>query len=322
VIKLKKLLAFVILAAVVLLCSTSPASAWVSVTITPDKQYTCPQISEFWSGSAPCTVCHADKTVTYAITVESDSYCLPASITVVPRDTPASWFSWLNKQLNWPDTSKTWLLDIKVPLTMGKDAGGTYTFTVTATDSCGSSAQSTATLVVQDHDYVSESLIAGEGWSRVDEKVRNMGIATKVDKVIDFSGYAECIMKNEYVIQNARGSNANFEQESVVSEYRAVLPGDSLSGYEQFKSCAALGGSGVDILEGYDVTWMESRCENLNHHVTGDQRWKTELCTYNTFEGELLVDARQTLPCCKSLRDTQSAIGNLTVGKHLIYRRP
>jgi len=78
----KKILPVAILALVMLLCSASTVSAWVSVSITPDELITCPQISEFWSGVAPCDVCHDDKTVTYTVTVETDSP--PASVSLIP----------------------------------------------------------------------------------------------------------------------------------------------------------------------------------------------------------------------------------------------
>jgi cytochrome c553 len=78
-----------ILALVLLLCSTSTVSAWVSVSITPDERITSTQISEFWSGVAPCEVCHDDKTVTYTVTVETDS-------------------PWLNRDLPFPYTTGSW----------------------------------------------------------------------------------------------------------------------------------------------------------------------------------------------------------------------
>jgi len=317
--KVKKMLTLV-LAVVLVLCSASTVSAWVSISITPDIQYTCPQISEFWTGSPPCDVCHIDKTVTYTVTVETDSP--PVSVAVFPGETPDSWFSWLDSTLPYPYTAGSFPLDIKVPLTLGKDAGGEYIFAVSAVDSWGSSAQATATLVVQDHDYVTETLIAGTGDVTTNEKIRNMAIATNVDKTIDFHGTVDCLTKNEYLMVDAKGGNANFEQEAVVSEYRAILPTDYLYGNERFKSCAVMGGTGADIHEEYVFDWVESRCENINHHVTGDQKRKTELCTYNRFNGTLLIDARQSVPCSILREDRQIATGNLTVGKHIIFRRP
>jgi len=319
---MNKLLPVAILAVVVLFCSASTAAAWVSVSITPEEQVTTPQISEFWFGATPSGVCKANKTVTYAVTVETDS--LPVSVAVIPGETPTSWFSWLAQTLLFPDTTKTWPLNMKIPLIAGKDAGGQYTITVTAVDSGGSTAQATATLVVQDHDYVTETMVSGTGGTILNEKFSDLDVATKVDKHIEFLGEVDGFTKNEYLLKDAKGGNANFEQEAVISEFNATIPGGYLYGSERFQSCAAMGGTGVDIKEEYlSYGTMESRCENINHHMTGDLARKTELCTYNSFtNGSFMVDARQSVPCTKKLAERQEFFGNLTAAKHLIFRRP
>ena len=320
---MKKILPVVILAVILLFCSASMATAWVSIVITPDEQVTCPQISEFWFGAADSGVCKANKTVTYAVTVETDSP--PVSVAVIPGTTPTSWFSWLAQTLVFPDASMTWPLNLKVPLQAGKDAGGQYTITVTAVDWGGNTAQATAKLVVQDHDYVTETLVSGTGGTFLDEKFTNLAVAAKVDKHIGFLGEVDCFTKNEYLILDAEGNNANFEQESVISEFNAT-PGGFLYGRERFQSCVAMGGTGVDIRQDYDIYpygTMESRCENLNHHMTGVQARKTELCTYNSFtNGSLTVDARQSVPCTKKVAERQEFFGDLTAAKHIIFRRP
>jgi len=318
--KMKKSLLVVILAIAVVLCSVSTVSAAPTLTVTPSKQITCPQISEFFG--TPSNTCHADKTVTYQVTVaEPIVWCRPVTVTVT-SPAPASWFSWLTKTS--PGAAKTWSLAVKVPLTLGKDAGGAYPITITASDGCGM-ATKTVWLVVQDHDYVSETMVVGTGDVTIDENVRNMAIAANVDKTIEFHGSVDCLTKNEYVIEKAKGTNANFEQEATVSNYRAILPTDYLYGDERFKSCAVMGGTGADIQEIYYTNVsMESRCENINHHVNHSQKYyKTELCTYNNFTlGYLLIDARQSVPCSKHIVDRQEFFGNLTVGKHIIFRRP
>ena len=331
--KMKKLLPVVILAVVVVLCSASTITAQPTLTIDPQKQYASPQISEFWGGASTDEVCHADKTVTYNIFVQNGAGAGLVSVAVNIGNCDISWVdNPENAAAGWsfPDISQTiWLnanegtilpLYINVPLTLGKDAGGTYNFEVTAGGQ-GWSFSTPATLVVQDHDYVTETLIAGTGDVTIKEKVRNMAIATSVDKVIDFHGTVDALTKNEYLIVDAKGNNANFEQEAVVSEYRAILPTDYLYGDERFKSCAVMGGTGANIHEEYVFDWVESRCENINHHVTGDQKRKTELCTYNRFNGTLLIDARQSVPCSIHREDSKIAIGNLTVGQHIIFRR-
>jgi hypothetical protein len=311
--KKKNLSSVLIITVFLVLCSVSPVTAWVTVTISPDRHSTCPQISSYFG--SPIL---ADKTVTYAVTVETN--CPPASVAIIPGNAHANWFSWLSKTMPWPNTAKTWPLDIKVPLTLGKDAGGVYTFSVTAVDSCGSSARTTATLVVQDHDYVSETYVAGTGNVTLNKKVRSMAAVVSLDNSISFDGTVDCVRQNVYLIEDARGANANFEKETEVLNYRKI--GQNLIDEERFKSCAALGGTGVYIYEYQNVSWMEYKRENINHHVTGDQRYKTEMTVLKRFNGTFVIDVRQSVPCSRHVRDREEFHGNLTVHKHVILRRP
>jgi len=184
---------------------------------------------------------------------------------------------------------------------------------------------------VQDHDYVSETMIAGTGKNvTINRDFKNMAVAVKVKKRIKFSGEVECLTENEYLIVNARGNNANYEQESMIVGYKATGPGDSLIGDERFKSCAVMGGTGVKFHERYEIPYdptkngsMEMRCTNLNHHITGDMARKTELCTYNNFtNGRYLLESGQSVPCTRRSSNREEYIGDLTVARHIIYRRP
>jgi hypothetical protein len=143
--KMKKLLPVVILAVVVVLCSASTVTAQPELTIDPQKQYASPQISEFWGGASTDAVCHADKTVTYNIFVQNGAGAELVSVAVNIGNCDISWVdNPENAAAGWsfPDLSQTiWLnanegtilpLYINVPLTLGKDAGGTYNFAVTA----------------------------------------------------------------------------------------------------------------------------------------------------------------------------------------------
>jgi len=339
---MKKLLPVAILALVVLLCSASAVSAQLTglhVSIIPEVQYASPQISQFWTipSSPPASPLQSDKTVTYTVTVTTDC---PGQVwvSITPGGAPTSWFDWLNED----STSATtiWPLNITVPQTLGKNAGGEYTITVTAVDSCGKIVQDTATLIVQDYGYVTETLVQdAAGTYTLNEDYRNMAVAAKVKKDIDFVGEVETLTKNEYLLVNAKGNNANYEQESTIVNYRATLPGDHLIGDEQFKSCAVMGGTGARFHEHYEVYYdsesndsnIESdqtntialRCENLNHHVTGDQRWKTEFTTLNEFDGgRYLLESGQSVPCTKSISSRDEIAGKFTFGRHIIYTRP
>jgi hypothetical protein len=328
---MKKQLPVAILALVVLLCSASAVSAQVSlsVTITPDVLYASPQISQFWTIPPPPkeAVCQANKTVTYTVTVETDSP--PVSLSIKPGDAPASWFSWLNEYTGF--TTETWPLGITVPQTLGKDAGGVYTITVVAVDGSGVKMQDTATLIVQDYDYVTETMVQdAAGTYTLNEDLNNMAVAVRAKNYIDFRGEVEYLTKNEYLLVNARGSNANYEEESTISNYQATLPGDYLIADKQFKSCAVMGGTGARLHEYYDVyyspNWtraIEYTCENLNHHVTGDQKWKTEFTTVDNFtNGRYVLETGQTVPCSRSKSSRDEITGTFVFGKHVVYRRP
>ena len=319
--RMKKMLPVVIVAAVVILCTASTVSAWVYLSVTPDRQVTCPQTSNYWAPtSPPSSPLLDDMTVTYVVNVETD--CPAVSVVVSPEETPISWFSWMSQTLPSPNTVGIFPLDLSVPLTLGKDAAGVYTFTIIATDSCGGSAQATLVLEVQDQDYVSETLVTMDPENTaqftLDERFRNMAIATSVDKHIEFDGTVDHFEKNEYLILNARADNPNFLQESMTFGFR----GGSMTGDERFKSCAPLGGTGVQLHEHYDVSWMDQRVESLGQYITGEQRYKTELSTYNEFNGTFMLDAKQIVPVSRYVKERQTFDGNLTVGRHLIFRLP
>lgn len=324
---MKKILPFVIVAAVVILSTASTVSATVSLEVTPSKHVTCPQTSSYW-GVNPSSNLHnelVDKTVTYVVYVETDAP--PVTLIIKPGDIPLSWFSsstWyptMIQKLNSPNEVGIFPLNLKVPLTLGKDASGVYTFTIHAVDSSKGTMQQGVELEVQDHDFVSETMMQ-EGTDvtfTLDERYRNMAIAMSVDQDIHLNnaniGYLE---ENVYEIVNARGNNANFQQESIV-----VGVTGHLSGNKKFKSCAPLGGTGATFSESYLVHWMGLRYESFGQYVTGEQRYKTELSTYNQFNGSFRLDASQIVPTSRHRREYQEVkTGNVTYGRHIIYRLP
>jgi hypothetical protein len=318
---MKKMLPVVIVAAVVILCTASTVSAWVYMSVTPDRHVTCPQTSNYWapSSSPSSSPLLDDKTVTYVVNVETD--CPDVSVVVSPEETPISWFSWLTQTLPSPNTIGIWDLDLSVPITLGEDAAGVYTFTIIATDSCGGSAQATLVLEVQDQDYVSETLVQMDPENTaaftLDERLRSMPVATSVDKDIEFSGTVDYFEKNEYLLLDALAC-PNFQQETMTFGFS----GGSMKGDERFKSCAPLGGTGVQLHEHYNVSWMDQRVESLANYITGEQRYKTELSTYNEFNGTFMLDAKQIVPVSRYVKEQQTFEGNLTVGRHLIFRLP
>ncbi len=67
---------------------------------------------------------------------------------------------------------------------------------------------------------------------------------------------------------------------------------------------------------------MDQRLEGVNLHATGNQRYKSELATINEFDGHFLLYAKQSVPGHAQIDIRNEFFGNLTVGKHLIFRRP
>ena len=170
------------------------------------------------------------------------------------------------------------------------------------------------------YDYISETSIEGEGTFSIDKKVRNRAAAIHVEKHVRCNGSIDGFVANEYLIEEARGNNPNFEQVDAVDGYRATAPGHYLYGEERIRSSFVFGGTGARIEEKYDVLKMDTRLETINLHSTGDQRYKTEFETINDFSGYLLIDARQSIPGVKRIEDRQEFAGNFTVRKHIIFK--
>jgi hypothetical protein len=190
------------------------------------------------------------------------------------------------------------------------------------------SASASATIVVQCYDYASETHVKGKGVFRIDKDVNTFTesdaehqFSVSFDKRYEFSGEIDGFVSDEYLIEGAQGANANFEQKSAVGEYRAKAPGDSLNGSEKLHSPFPFGGTGTTIREQYKVNGMDQRLEDVNLHSTGNQRYKTELATLNEFDGHFLLDAKQSVPGYMQVGIRNEFFGNLTVCKHLIFRR-
>ena len=170
------------------------------------------------------------------------------------------------------------------------------------------------------YDYLSETSIEGEGTFSIDKKVRNRAAAVNMEKHVRCNGSMDGFVANEYLLEEARGNNPNFEQVDAIDGYRATAPGHYLYGEERIRSSFVFGGTGARIEEKYDVLKMDTRLESINLHSTGDQRYKTELETINDFSGYLLIDARQSIPGVKRIEDRQEFFGNFTVRKHIIFK--
>ena len=311
---MKKLLMCVILAMVAALlffASSVSANPGLGVDIEPGTQHTSP-----------------GKMVEYTITVFNyDSVDKLVALDVDAWECKVSWFGWTG--INVPVLANS----VKsVSITVMPDsstAGGEYKWRVIAATP-GDSGSATATLDVQDYDYLCETYVEGEGVFHIDKKVRSstgsgaeeQRFSVNVEKHFDCRGEIDGFLNNEYLIEDARGNTPNFKQVSAVDNYVATLSGDYLFGDEQLRSSFVFGGTGAKIHETYDVQGMDTRLESLTLHSTGSEKHKTELDTKNEFSGLFLIDAEQSIPGYKRIEDRQEFFGNFTVRKHLIFRRP
>lgn len=120
------------------------------------------------------------------------------------------------------------------------------------------------------YDYISETSIEGEGTFSIDKRVRNRAATINMEKHVRCNGSMDGFVANEYLLEEARGNNPNFEQMDAVDGYRATAPGHYLYGEERVRSSFVFGGTGARIEEKYDVLKMDTRLETINLHSTGD----------------------------------------------------
>lgn len=305
---MKKLLVLAILAVALYSVSTVSASVGTSIIIYPSSQY-----------SSPGT------TVEYTITVHNyDSNPNSVALEVEAGKCDSSWFEWTEKSVYVRARSVN-SLTLKVTPSMNATERA-YNWNVAATSA---SASASATIEVQGYDYASETHVEGKGVFVIDKDVSSFTesdaehqFSVSFDKHYAFSGEIDGFVSDEYLIEGAQGDNANFEQKSAVGVYRANAPGDFLYGSEKLNSPFPFGGTGTRIREQYDVHKMDLRLEDVNLHSTGNQRYKTELATINEFGGHFLLDAKQSVPGYTQIEIRNEFFGNLTVCKHLIFRRP
>ena len=303
---MKKLLVLVILAVALYSVSTVTASTGTNITIYPSSQYSSP-----------------GKTVEYTITVHNyDSSSNAVALEVEAGRCNSSWFEWTGKSVYVRAHSLN-SLTLKVTPSMNT-AEGTYKWNVAAT-----SASASATIVVQGYDYASETHVEGKGVFVIDKDVSSFAesnakhqFSVSFDKHYAFSGEIAGFVSDEYLIEGAQGDNANFEQKSAVGVYSTKAPGDFLYGSEKLHSPFPFGGTGTTIREQYEVHKMDQRLEDVNLHSTGNQRYKSELATINEFGGHFVLDAKQSVPGYMQADIRNEFFGNLTVCKHLIFRRP
>ncbi|MFZ3149777.1 MAG: NEW3 domain-containing protein, partial [Methanothrix sp.] len=174
------------------------------------------------------------KPLDFMVTISNDGMTeAEAQVGVKPDICPFEWFSWTTTSVTIPaGVSRSVALQV-LPDTNA--AAGEYRFAVEASAKCRSSEPCPATFKVQAFDYASETSVAGTGQFQIDKNLRSMNSGIKSTKSVMFSGSVDALMKNEYIVDEAKGKNANFQEQDAVDNYNAVSLGDALVGTESFK---------------------------------------------------------------------------------------
>jgi len=259
------------------------------------------------------------KPLDFMVTISNDGMTeAEAQVGVKPDICPFEWFSWTTTSVTIPaGVSRSVALQV-LPDTNA--AAGEYRFAVEASAKCRSSEPCPATFKVQAFDYASETSVAGTGQFQIDKDLRSMNSGIKSTKSVMFSGSVDALVKNEYIVDEAKGKNANFQEQDAVDNYNAVSLGDALVGTESFKSSAIFGGVGAKVRESYDVQQMEFKNQDFTLHQTGSLKKTAEFKTMDNFTGYYLIDAKQVVPGQKNLKEFEEYFGSFEINRRILFR--
>jgi hypothetical protein len=263
------------------------------------------------------------KTVEYTVTVknEGDSEVV-AGLTVDPGKCRPGWFSWTKESVTVPPGGVgSKVLLVKPDMSA---VAGSYGFEVFATALNYESDSENQTFEIQDYDYVSETMVGGSGQFQISKDVRSAESGIKSNKDIYFSGSVDALVKNEYLVDNAVGLIPTFQECDAVDNYVALVPGDSLLGSESFKSSLVFSGIGAKVNENYNVYEMEFQKQNFNLHTnpTGPLGNRAEFQTADNFSGYFSLDAKQTIPGQKSIKESEEFLGSFEIQRNILFKRP
>jgi hypothetical protein len=288
-------------------CPNPTGSLSVTISLTgpegePDKSYTT-----------------QGKPIDFIVSVKNDgSTDVEASVSVKPKGCSIDWFSWTGTTMQIPaGVSRSQALQVQPDINA---IAGSYSFGVEASAKCRRSGSKDATFNVQALDYASETAVSGTGQFQINKDIRSMNSGIKSTKNVLFSGSVDALVKNEYLIEQAKGKNANFLEKDAVDNYNAVAAGDGLMGTESFKSSAIFGGVGANVKESYDVQQMEFKNQDFTLHQTGSLKKMAEFKTADNFTGYYLIDAKQIIPGQKNLKEQEEYIGSFEINRRILFR--
>lgn len=288
-------------------CSGDSGSLSVSVSLTgpesePDKSYTT-----------------QGKPLSFIVTIKNEGETeAETEVNVKPEGSPLEWFSWTTTSIKIPaGASRSQNLEVQPDINA---VAGEYRFAVEASAKCRNSDEREAKFKVQAFDYASETSISGSGQFQINKDLSSMKSGIKSTKNVIFSGTVDAIVKNEYMVDQAKGKNANFQEQDAVDNYNAVTSGDALVGTESFKSSAVFGGVGAKVRESYDLQQMEFKSQDFTLHQTGSLKKSAEFKTADNFTGYYLIDAKQTIPGQKSLKELEEYFGSFEINRRILFR--
>jgi hypothetical protein len=241
-----------------------------------------------------------------------------ATVGVDAQSCPPEWFSWTSATITLPPgVTRSQTLQVTPDLNA---VAGKYSFSVDASAKCTRPGSAEAAFIVQDYDYASETAVSGTGQFQINKDVRSMNSGIKSNKNVHFSGSVDALVKNEYLVDQAKGRTPNFQEKDQVDNYNAVAPGDALLGSENFRSSFVFGGLGAKVQESYNVQQMEFKDQDFNLHQTGSQRKMAEFKTADNFTGYYLIDAKQVIPGEKNLKEREEYLGSFEISRRIVFR--
>ena len=259
------------------------------------------------------------KSLDFIVTVKNDGMTeAQTEVCIKPGSCALEWFSWTSTTMTIPaGVSRSKNLQVQPDI----DAvAGEYRFAVEASAECRSPGAREAKFKVQAFDYASETMVSGTGEFQINKDVRSMKTGIKSTKEVAFSGSVDALMKNEYLVDQAKGKNANFQEQDAVDNYNAVAPGDALLGTENFRSSVVFGGVGAKVKESYDVQQMEFKSQDFTLHQTGSLKKTAEFKTADNFTGSYLIDAKQSIPGQRNLKEYEFYNGSFEINRRILFR--
>jgi len=259
------------------------------------------------------------KPLDFMVTISNDGMTeVEAQASIKPESCPFVWFSWTTTSVTIPaGVSRSVALQV---LPDSSAIAGDYGFEVEASAKCRNPGSSPAKFKVQAFDYASETSVSGSGQFQINKDLRSMNSGIKSSKNVLFSGSVDALVKNEYMVDAAKGKNANFQEQDAVDNYNAVSLGDALVGTESFKSSAIFGGVGAKVRESYDVSQMEFKSQDFTLHQTGSLKKNAEFKTADNFTGYYLIDAKQIVPGQKNLKEFEEYFGSFEINRRILFR--